>query len=100
MVTKITLNLNKTLAEKAEKVAKESGKSLSSLVESLLVEITNSPSVSIIKPTPTDPDLLKQILNGEVPLSPKLKKLKGVLKGGKDLDYKKVIEEEIFKKYG
>lgn len=100
MVTKITLNLNKTLAEKAEKVAKESGKSLSSLVESLLVEITNSTSLSIIKPTPTDPDLLKQILNGEVPLSPKLKKLKGVLKGGKDLDYKKVIEEEIFKKYG
>lgn len=100
MLTKITLNLNKSLAEKAEKLARESGKSLSSLVESLLEEMTNFPPVSFEKPTLKDPELVKKILNGEVPLSPLLEKLKGVLKEGKDLDYKKVIEEEILKKYG
>lgn len=100
MVTKITLNLNKSLAEKAEKIARESGKSLSSLVESLLEEITSFPPDSFEKPKLKDPELVKKILNHEVPLSPSLEKLKGVLKGGKDLDFKKVIEEEIIKKYG
>jgi len=67
----------------AKDFAKEQGQSLSELVENYFKLLTKDKES-----------------DNPVELSPKVKSLKGVLKVGKDFDYKKVLEEEILKKYG
>ncbi|HZJ20133.1 MAG TPA: DUF6364 family protein [Pricia sp.] len=83
MSKKLTLTLEKEVIAMAKDFAKEQGQSLSELVENYFKLLT--------KDNESD---------NPVELSPKVKSLKGVLKVGKDFDYKKVLEEEILKKYG
>jgi len=83
MSTKLTLTLEKEVIDVAKQFAKEKGQSLSELVENYFKLLTKD----------IDPEKYFE-------LSPKVKSLRGILKAGKDLDYKKVVEEELSKKYG
>ncbi len=81
MNTKLTLTLEKEVIEKAKKYASERGRSLSDLVENYFKFLTG------------------QEEKANFQASSKLIKLRGILKTEKNIDYKKVIEEEINKKY-
>lgn len=83
MSTKLTLTLEKEVIETAKKYAKEKGQSLSEMVENYFKLIT----VDRRKLKP------KQ-------LSPKVQKLRGIIKTDKSIDYKKTLTEELSKKYG
>jgi len=83
MSKKLTLTLEKEVIAMAKDFAKEQGQSLSELVENYFKLLTKDKES-----------------DNPVELSPKVKSLKGVLKVGKDFDYKKVLEEEILKKHG
>ncbi|HYG38591.1 MAG TPA: DUF6364 family protein [Cytophagales bacterium] len=80
MSTKLTLTLDKEIIEKAKKYASEKGRSLSDLVENYFKLIT-AHEVVLTK------------------LSPKTKKLKGILGVQEPFDYKEVLQEELKKKY-
>lgn len=82
MNTKLTLTIEKEIIEEAKEYAKEKGQSLSDLVENYFKLLTKENRE--IKP--------KQ-------LSPRIQRLKGVLKVDKNFDYKQVLEEELAKKY-
>ena len=82
MNTKLTLTIEKEIIEVAKKYAKEHGKSLSELVENYFKLITNDRR--IIKPDD---------------LSPRVQRLRGIIKIEEDLDYKQVLTEELLKKY-
>lgn len=82
MNTKLTLTIEKEIIEEAKEYAKEKGQSLSDLVENYFKLLTKENRE--IKP--------KQ-------LSPRIQRLRGVLKVDKDFDYKQVLEEELTKKY-
>ena len=82
MNTKLTLTIEKEIIEIAKKYAKEHGKSLSELVENYFKLITNDRR--IIKPDD---------------LSPRVQRLRGIIKIEEDLDYKQVLTEELLKKY-
>ncbi|MEZ4899547.1 MAG: DUF6364 family protein [Saprospiraceae bacterium] len=82
MNTKLTLTIEKEIIEEAKEYAKEKGQSLSDLVENYFKLITKENRE--IKP--------KQ-------LSPRIQRLRGILKVDKDFDYKKDLEEELAKKY-
>jgi len=82
MNTKLTLTIEKEIIEEAKEYAKEKGQSLSDLVENYFKLLTRENRK--IKP--------KQ-------LSPRTKRLRGILKVDKDFDYKKDLEEELIKKY-
>ncbi|ELR72637.1 hypothetical protein C900_01016 [Fulvivirga imtechensis AK7] len=82
MNTKLTLTLEKEVIEKAKKYAAEKGRSLSELVENYFQFLTETPEQE-----------------KEIKLSPKVSKLRGVLKVNSDFDYKKVLEEELLKKF-
>ncbi len=83
MNTKLTLTLEKEIIELAKDLAKKSGQSLSEIVENHLKHITQYSR-----------------LEQRNELSPKVKSLRGILKVDGDFDYKKVLEEELMKKYG
>ncbi len=83
MNTKLTLTIEKEVIEIAKKYAKEKGQSLSDLVENYFKLITNERSV--IKPDE---------------LSPRVKRLRGIIKSETELDYKDILTEELMKKYG
>lgn len=83
MNTKLTLTIEKEVIEIAKKYAKEKGQSLSEMVENYFKFVA-----------------VKRIKTKEKELSPKVRKLRGILKVNKDFDYKEILTEELSKKYG
>ncbi len=83
MNTKLTLTIEKDVIKEAKYYAKEKGQSLSDLVENYFK--------LLIK------DRLEVKPNQ---LSPRVKRLRGILNVDKDFDYKQVLTEELSKKYG
>lgn len=100
MTTKLTLDLNKTLAEKAKKYAEAQGQSLSALVESLLADVTQAVPKTFEKPQVKDPELVKRILDGTEPISESLQNLYGILKGYSEEELNEAKFEYLKKKYG
>jgi hypothetical protein len=80
MTTKLTLTMENIVIDSAKKYARQKGKSLSDIVENYLKSISN------YEVTMED-------------LSPKVAKLKGVIKLPEDFDYKKEIGHALAKKY-
>ena len=82
MNTKLTLTIEKEVIEQAKQYASMKGKSLSELVENYFKFLTenqgNEPAETV---------------------SPRVQKLKGILKVNDDFDYKKVLEKEIISKH-
>ena len=83
MNTKLTLTIEKEVIRTAKEYAKEKGQSLSDLVENYFKLITND----------------KRVLKSEE-LSPRVKRLRGIIKTKEDLDYKELLAEELLRKYG
>lgn len=83
MNTKLTLTLEKEVIEVAKEYAREKGQSLSELVENYFKLIT------------LDRRKIK-----EKELSPNVKKLRGIIKAEENLDYKKILTEELSKNHG
>ena len=82
MNTKLTLTIEKEVIEIAKKYAKEKGQSLSEMVENYFKFVT-----------------VKRKKIKEKQLSPKVRKLRGIIKIDNRLDYKKILTEELSKKY-
>lgn len=83
MNTKLTLTIEKEVIEAVKEYAKERGQSLSEMVENYFKLVT----VSRRKVE-------------EKQLSPKVRKLRGIIKTDEDIDYKQILIEELSKKYG
>jgi len=83
MNTKLTLTIEKEVIEIAKEYAQEKGQSLSELVENYFKLITATKRE--IKPSN---------------LSPRVHRLRGIIKTDEKIDYKKVLTEELSKKYG
>lgn len=83
MNTKLTLTIEKEVIETAKEYAKEKGQSLSEMVENYFKLVTVD----------------KRNLN-ENQLSPKVRKLRGIIKNDENIDYKQILTEELSKKYG
>ncbi|WP_293297504.1 DUF6364 family protein [Pedobacter sp. UBA4863] len=83
MSTKLTLTIEKEVIEIAKEYAKEKGQSLSEMVENYFKLITVN---------------RKKVKQKQ--LSPKVKKLRGIIKTGDNFDYKQILTEELSKKYG
>jgi uncharacterized protein YktA (UPF0223 family) len=83
MGTKLTLTIEKEVVEIAKQYAKEKGQSLSELVENYIKFVT-----------------VKRAKIKEKQLSPKVKKLRGIIKMDENMDYKQILTEELSKKYG
>ncbi len=83
MNTKLTLTIEKEVIEIAKEYAKEKGQSLSEMVENYFKILTSQ----------------KRTFNEEQ-LSPKVQKLRGIIKAESDTDYKEILTEELSKKYG
>ena len=79
MTTKLTLTVEKDVIERAKLYAKGSGRSLSEIIEQYLDTITQE--------------------NSNQKISPKLKKLIGVVKLPKDFDEKKELQSYLEKKH-
>lgn len=79
MTTKLTLTVEKEIIERAKSYAKNSGRSLSELIEQYLDTITQE--------------------NSNQPVSPKLKKLIGSVKLPKGFDEKKELQSYLEKKH-
>ncbi|MPR35890.1 DUF6364 family protein [Salmonirosea aquatica] len=79
MNTKLTLTVEKSVIERAKAYAKHTGRSLSEIIENYLDMVT--------KEDPT------------TELSPKLKKIVGVVNLPHDFDEKKVLRAELGKKH-
>lgn len=82
MNTKLTLTLEEEVIKIAKVYAKEKGQSLSEIVENYFKFVT-----------------MERVKPSQKQLSPKVNKLRGVLKTEKDFDYKQVLTEELSKKY-
>ncbi len=83
MNTKLTLTIEKEVIEIAKKYAKDKGQSLSELVENYFKFVTvNRPKLK------------------EQELSPRVQRLRGIIKTHKKLNYKEILSEELAKKYG
>lgn len=83
MSTKLTLTIDKSVIEEAKKYAKSQGRSLSNLIEEYLKSVSSKDSKT-----------------KELTLSPITKSLLGSVKlKNKDIDYKKILEDEILKKH-
>ena len=82
MNTKLTLTLKKEVIDQAKKYASEKGRSLSEMIENYFKYLTE------IKPEENPEEL-----------SPRVKKLRGIVKVKSDFDYKKILDEERIKKY-
>ena len=83
MNTKLTLTIEKEVIKIAKKYAKEKGQSLSEMVENYFKFVT-----------------VDRISIKENQLSPKVRKLRGIIKADENFDYKQVLTEELSKKYG
>lgn len=83
MNTKLTLTIEKEVIEIAKEYAKERGQSLSELVENYFKLVT-----------------VNRRKMKDKQLSPKVRKLRGIIKPEKNFDYKKTLTEELSKKYG
>lgn len=79
MSSKLTLTVDKSVIERAKSYAKNTGRSLSELIENYLVSITRD--------------------NGDSELSPRLKKIVGVVHLPADFDEDAEIRSAIEKKY-
>jgi len=83
MSTKLTLTIDKSVIKQAKKYAKSQGRSLSNLIEEYLKSVSSD----------------DQKVN-ELELSPITKSLYGAVKvEDSNLDYKKILEDEILKKH-
>ncbi len=83
MNTKLTLTIEKEVIEIAKEYAKDKGQSLSEMVENYFKILTSG----------------KRKIT-EKQLSPKVRKLRGIIKAESNMDYKEVLTEELSKKYG
>ncbi|MCF8461814.1 MAG: DUF6364 family protein [Flavobacteriales bacterium] len=83
MNTKLTLTIEKEVIEIAKEYAKEKGQSLSEMVENYFKLVTVS-----------------KVRMQEKQLSPKVRKLRGIIKIDQNIDYKQTLTEELSKKYG
>lgn len=83
MNTKLTLTLEKEIIDQAKKYASVKGRSLSEMVENYFKYLTEFKSEEKIEN-----------------LSPRIKKLRGIMKVDSDFDYKKVLDTERSKKHG
>lgn len=83
MSTKLTLTLDKEVIEQAKKYAADKGKSLSEMVENYFKYLTDSKAEE-----------------EKEQLSPRVKKLRGVLKVDSDFNYKDVLNEAKITKHG
>lgn len=83
MTTKLTLTLQTETIRKAKKYAASKDRSLSQIVENYLRQITE-----------------EEISAMAEEYTPRIKRLKGILKTDNPIDYKKIIEEERVKKHG
>jgi hypothetical protein len=79
MTTKLTLTVEKSIIEKAKVYAKETGRSLSELIENYLENLTEE--------------------TAKKDLSPKLKKMVGAVKLPKDFDEKKELHDYYTRKH-
>jgi formiminotetrahydrofolate cyclodeaminase len=79
MTTKLTLTVEKSIIERAKSYAKNTGRSLSELIENYLDTITQE--------------------SGEEKLSPKLKKIVGAVKLPKNFDEEKELRSYLEKKH-
>lgn len=82
MNTKLTLTIEKEVIKEAKEYAKEKGQSLSDLVENYFKLLTKDE---------------RKIKANQ--LSPRIKRLRGILKADKDFDYKNELEKELSNKY-
>ena len=80
MDTKLTLNVDKNIVEKAKLYAKSHKISLSQLIESYLASLISKKS-------------------REIEITPLVKSLSGVIELDKDFDYKSSYTEYLIKKY-
>ena len=83
MNTKLTLTIDKEVIEQAKKYATEKGRSLSDLVENYFKYLTE-----------------RKLEERPETLSPRVERLRGILKVKPDFDFKKTLGEERIKKYG
>jgi len=83
MSTKLTLIIEKEVIKIAKEYAKEKGQSLSELVENYFKFVT-----------------AKRVKIKEKQLSPKVRKLRGIIKIENNFDYQQILTEELSKKYG
>ena len=83
MNTKLTLTIEKEVIEIAKEYAKDKGQSLSEMVENYFKILTSE----------------KRKVNKKE-LSPKVRKLRGIIKTEINTDYKDILTEELLKKYG
>ena len=83
MSSKLTLTLNKEVIEEAKKYASSNGQSLSEMVENYFKFLLDQKHI----PKPATP-------------SPRVEKLRGIIKVKLDFDYQKVLLEEIMHKHG
>ncbi len=81
MDAKLTLNVDKDIANKAKKYAKSKGRSLSDLVEDYLKLLTRDMEIS------------------EQEVSPKVKSILGSIQVPDDFDYKRELTEQLLKKH-
>jgi hypothetical protein len=81
MSTKLTLTIDSEIAEKVKKYAAETGNSLSELVEDYLYTLMQRRNLQQIQP------------------SGRVKKLRGILTGLDDVDYKSMVESQIIKRH-
>ena len=79
MTTKLTLTVEKSIVERAKSYAKNTGRSLSELIENYLETITQE--------------------NGEEKLSPKLNKIVGAVKLPKNFDQEKELRAYFVSKH-
>lgn len=83
MNTKLTLTIEKEIIKIAKEYAKEKGQSLSEMVENYFKFVT-----------------VKRMKIKEKQLSPKVRKLRGIIKVDNNFDYKQILTEELSRKYG
>ena len=78
--TKLTLNIDKSVIERAKEYAKSHKISLSKLIETYLASLTNKKSQ-------------------ETEITPLVESLSGVIELEKDFDYKNVYSDYLMEKY-
>jgi hypothetical protein len=83
MNTKLTLTIEKEVIEVAKKYALDKGQSLSEIVENYFKFVA-----------------VKRMKVKENELSPRVRKLKGIINVDQVIDYNQIVIEELSKKYG
>lgn len=82
MNTKLTLTLDKEVIDIAKEYARDKGQSLSDIVENYFKVVAAKRTEIKVKQ-----------------LSPKVRKLRGIIKTEDNFDYKQILIEELSKKY-